>query len=134
MTHAVIGKPLDRVDGPAKVRGAATYAAEHALQNVTHGVIVQSTVASGRVARLYTQQAEAAPGVLAVITPDNAGPLADVEPDFAAGLRAGERPAPLQGDRISYDGQHIAVVVADTLECAQAAARMVRATYDTESG
>src|SRR5947208_3202801 len=113
----IIGKPLDRVDGRLKVTGAARYAAEVQLKNVTHGVLVLSTVARGKIARIDTDAAEKAPGVLAVITHRNAPRLsfpekmrAFVDPEVGQALR------PLQDDVIHHNGQAIAIVVADTLE------------------
>ena len=64
----VIGEPLSRVDGVAKVTGAARYAAEFAPPDLAYGAIVQSTIAKGRVTELDTAAAEHAPGVLAVVT------------------------------------------------------------------
>jgi xanthine dehydrogenase YagR molybdenum-binding subunit len=69
---AVIGQPRDRVDGPLTVTGAARYAAEFAAPNLAHGVLVQSTVANGRIREIDTAAAEAAPGVLGVLTHRNA--------------------------------------------------------------
>ena len=72
---AAIGEPLSRVDGPAKVTGAASYAAEFALPDLAYGAIVQSTIAKGRITAIDTAAAERAPGVLAVITHANAPKL-----------------------------------------------------------
>src|SRR4051812_40444449 len=67
-----VGKPVDRGDGRLKVTGAARYAAEAQVENVAHGVLVESTVARGRITGIDTAAAEKAPGVLAVITHRNA--------------------------------------------------------------
>src|SRR5439155_1088873 len=67
-----IGKPVDRVDGRLKVTGGARYAAEAQVENVTHGVLVTSTIAKGKIRNIDTSAAEKAPGVLAVITHRNA--------------------------------------------------------------
>ena len=80
-----IGAPLDRVEGPDKVRGAATYSGDVTLPRMAHAVLVQSTVASGRIARIDSSAAERAPGVIAVLTHANAmrlpqGGRAAVEP------------------------------------------------------
>lgn len=127
---AVIGQPRDRVDGRLKVTGAARYAAEFAAPNLAHGVLVQSTVANGRVREIDTAAAEAAPGVLAVLTHRNAPRLHAVAA-VPAGF-AGQSLLPLQDDRVYYQGQHVAVVVADTLERAQHAASLVRVHYDEQ--
>jgi len=67
-----LGARISRLDGPAKIRGAASYALEHQLANLAYGVAVQSTLAAGRIRRIETKAAEAAPGVLLVLTADNA--------------------------------------------------------------
>jgi xanthine dehydrogenase YagR molybdenum-binding subunit len=122
----LVGAGVDRVDGPAKVTGAAQYPADFGFDNLAHAVLVQSTVAAGRIQRMDTAAAEAAPGVLAVITHRNAPRLARAP----SGLGPGP-PAPLQDDRVLHHGQHIAVVVAQTLEQATAAARLVETDYET---
>src|SRR2546425_7454597 len=76
-SHALplIGPGVDRVDGPLKVTGTAHYPGDFSFPNLVHAVLVQSTVAAGRIRRVDTKQAEAAPGVLTVITHKNAPPL-----------------------------------------------------------
>ena len=69
---ATLGQPLDRVDGRLKVTGGARYAAEFAIPNVAHAVIVTSTIAKGRIDSMDTSAAERAPGVIKVLTPFNA--------------------------------------------------------------
>jgi xanthine dehydrogenase YagR molybdenum-binding subunit len=120
-----VGAPLDRVDGRLKVTGAARYSAEIPVTNPSYAVIVQSTIASGRVARLDTAAAEKVPGVLRILTHENAPRLAE---------KTGSPPAGrvltlLQDDVVRYNGQPIALVVADTLEHATDAAHLVRAHY-----
>jgi xanthine dehydrogenase YagR molybdenum-binding subunit len=120
----VTGLPIDRRDGRLKVTGRAKYAAEFDLDNVAHAVLVQSTITSGSIAGFDLAIAQAAPGVLAILTPQNAPRLAI--PD--AGGHIVGFPL-LQDDRVDYNGQHIAVVVADTLERAQYAASLVKVAY-----
>ncbi|HEY3912826.1 MAG TPA: xanthine dehydrogenase family protein molybdopterin-binding subunit [Stellaceae bacterium] len=120
----VTGLPIDRRDGRLKVTGGAKYAAEFDIDNVAHAVLVQSTAASGRIAGFDLAAAEGVPGVLAILTPQNAPRLAVA----AAGEHVVAFPL-LQDNRVDYNGQHIAVVVADTLERAQYAASLVKATY-----
>ena len=124
-TAALVGAPVDRVDGPAKVTGSARYPADFGYADLAHAVIVQSTIAAGRIRTIGTAAAEAAPGVLAVITHRNAPRLARAP----GGLGIGP-PPPLQNDRIVHHGQHIAVVVARTPEEATAAARLVEVGYE----
>jgi xanthine dehydrogenase YagR molybdenum-binding subunit len=132
MTTAFIGQPMSRVDGRQKVTGGATYAAEFNMPRIAHGGIVRSTVAKGRIASLDSTAAEGAPGVVAVLTHRNAPRLAYrphkgvVDPDV------GERLHVLQDDRVSHQGQPIALVIAETLEQATHAATLLRVTYAPE--
>ncbi len=125
-----IGRPMNRVDGPDKVTGAATYAAEYDLPNLAHAALVTSSVASGRVRRMDTAAAEAVPGVLRVLThqsPDvRLRPLEAAYPKSTSGTAL----LPLQTDEIQQRGQVVAVVVAGTLEQAQHAATLVEVEYD----
>ena len=126
--NPVIGQPLDRTDGVQKVTGTAQYAAEFALPQLCHATIVQSTIARGRVGAIDVSRAQNAPGVLLVMTHQNAprlpnGSMAGVNPP------AGRVLSLLQDDAVHYNGQPIAVVVADTPEHSVAAAELVRATY-----
>jgi len=115
-----IGAPLDRIDGPLKVTGAAPYAFEFPAQDAGYAAIVQSTIAKGRVASIDAGAARALDGVLAVLTHENA-PRVD-SPDDAS-LRV------LQSDAVAYYGQIVAAVVAQTLEIARYAAGLVAVTY-----
>ena len=120
----ITGQPIDRKDGRQKVTGTAQYAAEFAVPSVVHAVLVQSTVAAGQIAGFELRAAQGMPGVLAIITPDNALAMkkqGQVQQTVAAPL--------LQDKDIVYNGQHVAVVVADTLERAQAAAAAVKLRY-----
>ncbi|HVU69103.1 MAG TPA: xanthine dehydrogenase family protein molybdopterin-binding subunit [Ktedonobacteraceae bacterium] len=127
--QSVVGQPLDRVDGRLKVTGQARYPADFPQENLAHAVVVQSTIASGRITSLETDAAEAAPGVLAVLTHHNAPRLRANPPSFAVGEST---PPPLQDERIYYHGQHIALVIAETLEQATYAATLVNITYAAE--
>jgi xanthine dehydrogenase YagR molybdenum-binding subunit len=112
-----IGAGLNRVDGRLKVTGGARYSAEMPVANVAHAVIVGSTAATGRIASIDTAAAERASGVIRVITHLNA-------PKLVAGPLT-----LLQDDRVRYNGQPIAVVVANTLEQATDAASLVAVQY-----
>ncbi len=117
MANPIIGQPVDRVDGRLKVTGAAKYAAEFDVPDVVHAVLVQSTIGAGAVTGFDLRPAHDMPGVLAIITPDNAPTLAS------------KKPALLQDSEVLHNGQTVAVVVADTLERALAAAAHVRPRY-----
>ncbi len=126
-SNAVVGKPLDRRDGRAKVTGTALYAADHPVRAL-HAVLVTSTVASGRIAGLDTLAATGSPGVVKVMSHLDAPKLPDGG-NGALNPPAGRAMTLLQDDRVRYQGQPIAVVVADTLEHAKAGADAVRVRY-----
>src|SRR2546430_14404745 len=84
----VVGKPLDRIDGPKKVTGTATYAFEHAVDDVTYAFPVQSTIAKGRIVSVYASAAQAIPGVITVLTHENAPRLKPQNEAELAGLQS----------------------------------------------
>ncbi len=133
MTTAFIGQPISRVDGRQKVTGGATYAAEFDVRGQAHAAIVRSTVAKGRIASIDSAAAERAPGVIAVVTHRNAPRLAYRAHKAVVDPDVGERLHVLQDDRVSHQGQPIALVIADTLEQANHAATLVRITYAPET-
>ena len=134
MTTAVIGQPISRVDGRQKVTGGATYAAEFDRPGQAYGAIVRSTIANGRIASIDSAAAERASGVVAVVTHRNAPRLAYRPHKAVVDAAVGERLHVLQDDRVSHQGQPIALVIADTLEQANHAATLVRVTYAPETG
>jgi len=125
----VIGKPIDLVDGRLKVTGGARYSAEMPVTNVTYGVLIQITIAKGRIAQLDTRAALQVPGVLAVITHKNAPKLPAQSGSKQPGGAPPRKLSLLQDDVIYYSGQPIGVVVADTFERAAHAAALVRVSY-----
>ena len=131
-TEQVVGKPINRVDGRLKVMGAARYAAEIPQDNIAHAVLIQSTIAKGRIKDIDTSKAETAPGVLAVITHRNAPKLNLKTDGSMVEGKPGEDFVPLQSDEVFYDGQHIGVVVAETFEQAKHATSLVHVTYEEE--
>lgn len=130
MAVEVVGKPIDRVDGRLKVTGGARYAADFPIKGLTYGWIVQSTVSSGKIKSIDTAAAEKAPGVIAVITHLNAPKLAGVGGGFRSGGSPAESRMPLSDEKVHHAGQHIAVVVAESLEAARHGAGLVKVTYD----
>jgi len=122
----VVGTPLDRVDGKLKVTGAAKYAAEFTAPNLAHAVIVQSTIGSGKVVKFDTAEASALPGVIAVITHEDASDLGQAQVPPAGTSH------PLLDPEIRFSGQHLAVVVAETLEQAQLGAQLLKIEYETQ--
>jgi xanthine dehydrogenase YagR molybdenum-binding subunit len=132
----VVGQPLSRVDGRAKVTGAATYSAEYnQLPGLVHAVLKTSDVAKGRVTGIDTSAAQKAPGVLAIFTQQNLPKLAKT-PNTPADKEALAAPMgfmPMQSNQIFYAGQPVAVVVADTLEHTQYATTLLKVSIAPEA-
>ena len=124
----VVGKAIDRIDGPAKVTGQARYTADTPVDGLTYAVLAMSTIAHGRVRSIDAKAAESAPGVLKVLSHLNVPRLAAIPAEMPM-----QALMPLQGDRIEYEGQPIALVVAETLEEAMYAARLVRVDYERQA-
>ncbi|MDQ0989171.1 xanthine dehydrogenase family protein molybdopterin-binding subunit [Streptomyces sp. V3I7] len=130
---AYIGKAVSRVEGPAKVTGEATYTADFRPgPGLAYGVVVGSSVPNGRLTAVDTAAAEAAPGVLTVLTPFNAPRLPYRISRELVDPQDGEPIHVFQDDRIHFHGQAVALVVAETFETATYAATLVRASYDEE--
>lgn len=125
--NAVTGKPIDRVDGRLKVTGTAKYAAEYPQQNLAYAVLMGSKIARGSVKSMDLSAAEKAPGVLAILTHDNAPKLNDTSGSALGGQI--EQHIPLSDRTIYHAGQYIGVVVADTFERATHAAELVQVAY-----
>ncbi len=132
MTTAV-GRPIDRVDGPAKVTGQAQYSAEFTLPRTTYAVIVGATIGRGRVHDIDTRAAVAAAGVVGVFTHLNLPKVTAIPPlvpSLFGQAAPGQTFFPMQDTEIHYFGQPITVVVADSVARAQYAATLVRAEYE----
>jgi xanthine dehydrogenase YagR molybdenum-binding subunit len=127
VAQGVVGKPLDRVDGRLKVTGGARYAYE-VMQGpaTTYGYVVEASIGKGRIKSIDTRAAEQAPGVLLVLTHRNA-------PAQGTGNHHEAHPV-LTSSEVSYYGQPVAFVVAETFEQARAAAYLVRVRYDQSPG
>ena len=123
----VIGRPTDRIDGPAKVTGTASYAYERndVAPDAAYGWIVGAAIATGRIESIHSKDAEAAPGFIAIVTYENAGKLAKAKAHTANMLA---------GPDVQHYDQAVAVVVAETLEQARAAAKLVRVEYEPGRG
>ncbi|HVX75954.1 MAG TPA: xanthine dehydrogenase family protein molybdopterin-binding subunit [Bradyrhizobium sp.] len=130
-----IGRPTSRVDGRLKVTGQAKYAGEYAAHQVLYGVVVSSTIASGRLRSLDTDRARSSvPGVVEIFTHQNRGKAAWLDRSWRDEVAPPGHPfRPLSSDRILFDGQPIALVVAESHEAARDAASLVRAEYEVEA-
>lgn len=123
MSVPSVGTPRARTEAHAKVTGAARYAYEQPVDGAAYAWIAGATIAKGAITAIDASRAESAPGVVAVLTHENAPRLQpDVDPELEA----------LQSPRIAFRGQPVALVVAETLEEAREAARLVDVTYAAE--
>jgi xanthine dehydrogenase YagR molybdenum-binding subunit len=121
---ALIGKPLSRLEGVDKVTGQARYSADTQVAGILYASIVPATHAHAHIERIDTSAAAAAGGIVKIFTHLNLPRFGDV-----SALPVGQQLLPLQGDLVQYEGQPVALVIAETLEHASEAARLVRVTY-----
>jgi xanthine dehydrogenase YagR molybdenum-binding subunit len=129
-----IGTPTSRVDGRAKVTGAAKYAAEFDAPDLAYGSVVASTIARGRIVRIDASEALRVAGVIEVLTHWNRPPMADTDDAYKDDVAPDGSPfRPLYDDRIVFSGQPIALVLAEEWEIAHFAASLVRVEYDEEA-
>jgi xanthine dehydrogenase YagR molybdenum-binding subunit len=144
---SAIGQGIDRLDGRLKVTGQATYSAEHKIPRLAYGMMVLSTIPKGRIASIDVASVKRMPGVMLVMTHQNALHLPRQKEDGKTeGSGGGKEPSKpdqkkqppnpklslLQDDRVQYNAQPIAVVVADTFEHARDAARRLNVRYAAE--
>ncbi len=126
---SVVGEAITRVDGRVKVTGAAKYSAEFPVPDVAHAVMVRSTIPNGRIASMDTGRAKKVAGVIAILTPANA-------PKLPQGGKAGVHPPAgrvlslMQDDEVHYNGQPIALVIAESLHAAHYASSLVSVEYE----
>jgi xanthine dehydrogenase YagR molybdenum-binding subunit len=129
---SIIGKPTPRIDGPLKTTGLAEYTADFHFDRMVHAVPVTATIGNGRITKLDPSAAEAMPGVLLVLHHGNIGPLYRTVPNDDNATNSEVRSA-FEDEVIRHWGQHVAVVVAETLEQATAAAAAVKVEYAAET-
>ena len=129
-----IGTPTSRIDGRAKVTGAAQYAGEFNVPGLAYGSVVSSTISRGRIARIDVTRALAVEGVLDVLTHENRPKMAGTDKAYNDDVAPGGSPfRPLYDEKIKFNHQPIALVLAAEWEIAQFAASLVRVEYEAES-
>ena len=129
--HGLIGQPISRLDGPLKVQGQARFAAEFPMEGMVYAALVYSTIARGRIAALDTSAATTASGVVLVMTHENAPRLKPMPLFMSKDKAAGGDDLPVMQDgEIHWNGQPIALVLAETQEQADHATSLIRASYD----
>lgn len=129
--NQIIGTPVSRKDGRAKVTGAATYGAEHQIEGLVHGYLVTATIAKGSIRRIDTTKAEASLGIVAVFTHENPPRVSKPSNNFMDS-KIYEARLPLSDNIIHYGGQIVGLVVADTFARARDAARQIEIEYEVE--
>jgi len=129
----LVGTSVSRLDGPLKVRGEARFAAEVRMDGLAYAALLYSTVAKGRIATLDTGAAESAPGVVLVMTHKNAPKMKPLPLFMTAPKAAGGDNLPIfQDDSVHWNGQPVALVLAETQEQADHATSLIRITYLAE--
>ncbi|SNR63361.1 xanthine dehydrogenase, molybdenum binding subunit apoprotein [Maribacter sedimenticola] len=133
MDTAYIGKSRKRVDGVKKVTGSATYAGEFKPEGLVHGYVVNSTIANGKIVAIHTGKAKMIDGVLDIFTHENLPDDVRQNVDYTDPLSPPGHPfRPLYNDQVLYNGQPIALVVAESFELARYAAGLVEVEYLAE--
>jgi xanthine dehydrogenase YagR molybdenum-binding subunit len=123
--HGALGQPVSRIDGPLKVEGKARFSGEFVMPGMLHAALAFSSIPRGRITSLDTMAAKAAPGVRLVMTHRNAPPMNPPPPGYGSSLPV------MADDQIHWNGEPIAVVLADTHDQAEHAASLISARYET---
>ncbi|WP_313083005.1 xanthine dehydrogenase family protein molybdopterin-binding subunit [Pulveribacter sp.] len=128
-----IGMPVARVDGRLKVTGQALYSAEYGAPDLAYGVVVNSTIARGRIVRIDTAHALAVPGVLDVLSHERRPKVRSMDLFYKDMTAPGGSPfKPFLDAEVHYSGQPVALVVAETFEAAREASRLVVIDYEQQ--
>src|SRR3954465_6172919 len=129
-TAPLVGQPVSRLEGKLKVKGEAKYAGEYNQSPVLYGYVVNSTITRGKILDIDSSSAKALPGVIEVFTHENRPSLAWFDFQYAdMDAPPGKVFKPLKDTEIRYNGQPIALVVAETFEMARYAATLVKVNY-----
>ncbi len=132
--HGLIGQPISRLDGPQKVQGTARFAAEFPMDGMAYAALAYSTIAKGGILTMDTAAAEAAPGVVLVMTYRNAPKMKPMPLFLSADKAAGGNDLPIMQDRrIHWNGQPVALVLAETQEQADHAKSLITVTYHEDA-
>lgn len=133
-TQPSIGQPVSRLEGHAKVTGSAKYSGEYNVPGLLYGYVVNSSITKGKIKNIHTEAAKALPGVVEIFTHKNRPSLAWFDMQYAdMDAPPGSPFRPLQNADIKYNGQPIALVVAETFEVARYAAFLISVDYKEET-
>lgn len=129
----LIGQPISRLEGELKVTGAAKYSGEYNVPDLLYGYVVSSTITKGRILKIYTEEILAMAGIIAVFTHENRPSLAWFDMQYSdMDAPPGSPFKPLDDDKIKYNGQPVALIVAETFEKAREAAALLKIDYEEE--
>ncbi|MEJ7646967.1 MAG: xanthine dehydrogenase family protein molybdopterin-binding subunit [Chryseolinea sp.] len=130
-SNQVIGKSINRLEGNAKVTGAAKYSGDYAVDGLLYGYVVNSAITKGKITQIHTAEVKALEGIVEVFTHENCPSVAWLDIKYAdMDAPRGNPFRPLQGDGIIYNGQPIALVVAETFETARQGAFMLKVDFE----
>ncbi|WP_157514683.1 xanthine dehydrogenase family protein molybdopterin-binding subunit [Christiangramia portivictoriae] len=130
-----IGKPTRRVDGIKKVTGNAEYSAEFNPEHLVHGYIINSTISKGKIVAVHDEEALKVPGVRQVFTHKNIPIEVKIDSDYTDPLAPPGNPfRPFYDENILYNGQPVALIIADTFETAAYASGLVEIEYEKDEG
>jgi len=128
-----IGQSISRIEGPLKVTGAAKYSGEYNVPGLLYGYVVNSTITKGKITRIHTEEIKALPGVIEVFSHENRPSTAWFDMKYAdMDAPPGSPFRPLHDAEIRYNGQPIALIVAETFELARYAASIIKVDYEKE--
>lgn len=128
-----IGKPINRLEGVQKVTGTAKYSGEYNVDNLLYGYVVNSTITKGKIKEIDTSEAEKLDGIISILTHKNRPSTAWFDLQYAdMDAPPGTVFKPLKDNEIKYNGQPIALVVAETFEMARYAAHLIKVVYTEE--
>ncbi|PWS26020.1 aldehyde oxidase [Pedobacter yonginense] len=130
----LIGQPISRLEGHLKVTGAAKYAGEYNVSDLLYGYVVNSTITKGKIISMNTDEVKKIPGIVEIFTHENRPSLAWFDMQYSdMDAPPGSPFRPLHKPDIKYNGQPIALIVAETFELARYAASILKAEYQTEA-
>ncbi|MFH7019235.1 xanthine dehydrogenase family protein molybdopterin-binding subunit [Flavobacterium sp. FlaQc-47] len=128
-----IGQPINRLEGVQKVTGTAKYSGEYNVDDLLYGYVVNSTITKGKIKSIDTAEAEKLDGVISILTHENRPSTAWFDLQYAdMDAPPGTVFKPLKDNEIKYNGQPIALVVAETFEMARYAAHLIKVVYTEE--
>jgi xanthine dehydrogenase YagR molybdenum-binding subunit len=133
-TQSAVGQPISRLEGYAKVTGSAKYSGEYNVPGLLYGYVINSTITKGKIISIDATPATSLPGVKAVITHQNRPSVASFDLKYAdMDAPPGQVFKPLHDEKILYNGQPVALVVADNFELARYAASVVVIEYEEDN-